>query len=365
MSEDASAGGVLREPVSDAGTSDANAQMWNGGGRRGRRGRHGKGRSDDGGREQSMVPRAEFRSYYGRPVLKPPVWKGDIAGYLFAGGLSAGSALLAAGGDLTGRPALRRGGRLGALATIGASTYLLIHDLGRPDRFYNMLRVAKPTSPMSVGTWLLAAYGPGVGIAAASELMPPRVRRTALGRLVDASARPAGIASALVAPGVASYTAVLLSQTAVPAWHEAHVELPFVFTGSAAASSGGLGMIVAPTAQAGPARRFALFGAALELAASQRMEGRLGLVAEAYHHGEAGRRLRMAKALTAAGALGTLLAGRSRLVAAASGAALLAGSGFLRFGVFAAGVASTKDPKYVVQPQRERVERHGPTRVTS
>ncbi|MDP9393868.1 MAG: polysulfide reductase NrfD, partial [Actinomycetota bacterium] len=308
-------------------------------------------------------PKAEFQSYYGRPVLKPPVWKGDIAGYLFAGGLSAGSALLAAGADLTGRPALRRGGRLAALATLGASTYLLIHDLGRPDRFYNMLRVAKPTSPMSVGSWILAAYGPGVALAAASELMPAGVRRTPVGRLVDGTARPAGLASALMAPGVASYTAVLLSQTAVPAWHEAHTELPFVFTGSAAASSGGLGMIAAPVSQAGPARRFALFGAVLELAASQRMERRLGLVAEAYHTGEAGRRLRRAKALTAAGAVGTLLAGRSRAVAAASGAALVAGSAYLRFGVFEAGVASTKDPKYTVLPQRRRIEKDGPTRV--
>jgi hypothetical protein len=44
-----------------------------------------------------MVPRAEFRSYYGRPVLKAPVWEWKVPAYLFTGGLAAGSAVLAAG----------------------------------------------------------------------------------------------------------------------------------------------------------------------------------------------------------------------------------------------------------------------------
>ena len=52
-----------------------------------------------------MVPKAEFTSYYGKPVLNPPVWEArDIAGYFFLGGLAGGSSLLAAGADLTGRP---------------------------------------------------------------------------------------------------------------------------------------------------------------------------------------------------------------------------------------------------------------------
>ncbi|WP_344650763.1 NrfD/PsrC family molybdoenzyme membrane anchor subunit, partial [Cryptosporangium japonicum] len=107
----------------------------------------------------------EFSSYYGRQILKTPVWKDDIAYYFFLGGLSAGSALLAAGGDLTGRPALRRGGRLGGLLALSAGTYYLIVDLGRPERFHHMLRVAKPTSPMSMGTWALTVYGGALGAA--------------------------------------------------------------------------------------------------------------------------------------------------------------------------------------------------------
>ena len=236
---------------------------------------------DDGSREQPMVPRAEFRSYYGRQILKTPAWEDKIAYYFFAGGLSGGAALLAAGADLTGRPALRRGSRVGGLAALAAGAYFLVADLGRPDRFHHMLLVAKPTSPMSMGTWLLTAYGPALGLAAASELVPKRWQGSVPGRLVRALGRPAGLAAAALAPGVASYGAVLLSQTAVPAWHSGHEELPFIFTASSAASAGGLGMIVAPVSEAAPARRLATYGAVVELAASRRLETRLGLVSEA------------------------------------------------------------------------------------
>ncbi len=153
----------LREQRSDSQARDIHAQMFGRGG---------------GNREQLAVPRAEFRSYYGRAVLKTPVWEWKIAAYLFAGGLSAGSALLAAGADLGGRPALRRVGRVGALASIAASMYFLVADLGRPGRFHHMLRVAKPSSPMSVGTWILVAYGPGAGLAGVAELMPTALRRS-------------------------------------------------------------------------------------------------------------------------------------------------------------------------------------------
>jgi len=317
-------------------------------------------------REMSMVPRADFRSYYGRPVLKRPVWKDDIAYYFFLGGLSAGCSLLAAGADQAGLPALRKGTRIGALGAIGLGSYYLIRDLGRPERFHHMLRVAKPTSPMSMGTWILAGFVPGAGLAAASELMPGRLRRTPLGRLVGALARPAGLLSAAAAPAVASYTAVLLSQTAVPAWNEAHEELPFIFTASAAASAGGLGMIVAPPEQAAPARRLAMYGAVVELAASRRLENRLGpgTAGEVFRTGEPHRHLERASMLTAAGALGSMLLGRrSRLAAVASGVALLAGSLYERLGLLHAGIASTEDPKYVVEPQRRRLEERGPTRA--
>ncbi len=118
-----------------------------------------------------MVPEAEFSSYYGRPVIKEPVWRTpDVPGYLFLGGLAGASSVLAAGAQLSGYRKLARVGKVGALGAISLSTVALIHDLGRPERFVNMLRVFKPSSPMSVGSWLLAAYGPVAGAAAVSEV---------------------------------------------------------------------------------------------------------------------------------------------------------------------------------------------------
>ncbi len=306
-----------------------------------------------------MVPEATFTSYYGRPVVKPSPWKADIPAYFFLGGVAAGSSLLGAGADLTGRPALRRAARLSALAGIGLSMVALVHDLGRPSRFLNMQRVVKPTSPMSVGTWVLSLYGPLVGLAATAEasgLLPGTLRGPA--RLLASTGRPAGIGAALVAPVVASYTAVLLSDTATPTWHDAHRHLPFLFVGSAAAASGGLGMIAAPVGQAGPARRMAVGGALLEFAVDQRMEAAMGLTAEPLHQGRAGTYLLIAKALNTIGVAGVVLLGRrSRTASVISGAALMAGSAFTRFGIFEAGQQSARDPKYTVVPQRDRLDR--------
>lgn len=334
--------------------------------------RRGGGKRRGGGRgraEQLMVPEAEFTSYYGRPIVKASPWELDIPAYLFLGGVAAGSSLLSAGADLTSRPALRRTGRLGALVALSASMVALVHDLGRPARFLNMLRVVKVTSPMSVGTWLLTLYGPFAGLAAAAELrdlLPRRVREGQVGRLLGASGRPAGLVAAVVAPTIASYTAVLLSDTATPTWHDAHRHLPFVFVGSASAASGGLAMLGSPVAEAGPARRLAVGGALVELAVERRMEQAMGLTAEPLHSGHAGSLVRASQLLTIAGAAGTVLVGgRSRVGAALSGAALLAGSACLRFGIFEAGQASARDPKYTVVPQRERVARRTSSSMTS
>ncbi|QNN52404.1 NrfD/PsrC family molybdoenzyme membrane anchor subunit [Nocardioides mesophilus] len=321
--------------------------------KRGRRGRGGRG-------EFSMVPEAEFSSYYGRQVVKESPWEADIPAYLFSGGLAAGSSLLAAGADLTGLPLLRRSGRFTALGALGFSMVALVHDLGKPSRFVNMLRTAKLTSPMSVGTWILTGYSPFAGLAAAAEvadLLPARVQRGPL-RLLGLAAklgRPAGLMAALTAPPVAAYTAVLLADTATPSWHEAYRELPFVFVGSAAAASSGFSMITTPVAQTGPARRFAIGGALLDLVMEHRMEQTMGITAEPMHQGKAGKLMTAAKWLTAGGAAGSLLAGRSRTVAVASGAALVAGSVCTRFGIFEAGQASARDPRYTVVPQRERM----------
>ncbi|MCA2216250.1 NrfD/PsrC family molybdoenzyme membrane anchor subunit [Jidongwangia harbinensis] len=305
-----------------------------------------------------MVPPADFRSYYGRPVVKAPVWHHDIAAYLFTGGLAAGSALLAAGGDATGRPALRRAGRVTALGALAASTYFLIHDLGRPARFHHMLRVAKPTSPMSMGTWILSAFGAAAGVSAVAEAAPLLPGRGPLG-LARTVLPPLGTAgqygAAVLAPALATYTAVLLADTATPSWHAAYPELPWVFAGSALASGAGVGLLAAPCAQAGPARRLATLGAALELYGAHRVETTKGLLSEPYTQGRAGRLLRAGRALTAAGVAGAYLGRRSRVISGLSGLSLLTASLCTRFGIFDGGVASAKDPRYTVVPQRARL----------
>ena len=165
----------------------------------------------------------------------------------------------------------------------------------------------------------------------------------------------ATIGGAGLGPFVASYTSVLLAATAVPAWYEARRELPYMFVGSAASAAGGLGLLTVPPSSALPAARLAVVGATAELAAERRLERRLGPVTETYRTGRAGWLLRVARLLVAGGAAGALLGRRSRLVSALSGAALLAGSAATRFGVFEAGRASARDPRYVVGPQRQRL----------
>ena len=307
------------------------------------------------GGERLMVPKAEFSSYYGKPVLKPPVWEErDIAGYLFTGGIAAGTALLAAGAEITDRPSLRRSMRLSSLAALAVSGAALVHDLGRPERFANMLRVFKPTSPMSVGSWLLSAFAlpAGIGVMDEVPVLVPRPLRRVVRRL----SRPAAMSAAVLGSGVATYTAVLLCDTSAPSWHAAYPELPFVFAGSALSGSAGLALMLAPTNEAGSARALAVFGAVLEVSASQRMEHRLGFVGEPYREHASGRKLKAAKALTVAGvAVTAVLARRSRAGAVLAGAALFGASALTRFGVFEAGVISTKNPAYTVGPQRERL----------
>src|SRR6185437_13764934 len=167
-----------------------------GGRRRGRRGVVPGEPAMKSSRERAMVPPADFRSYYGRPVLKAPVWNAqEIGGYFFLSGLAGGSALLAAGADLTGRTGLRRATRLVAAGATGLSLGALIRDLGKPSRFVHMLRVVKPTSPMSIGTWILSGFGSMIALSAAGEVAGPV---TAL--VPKPLVRAAGLGAAAPAP---------------------------------------------------------------------------------------------------------------------------------------------------------------------
>jgi len=298
--------------------------------------------------EQMMVPDVEFTSYYGRPVIKEPVWEvPDVPAYLFFGGLAGASSVLAAGAGLSGYRELARVAKVGALGGISLSAVALIHDLGRPDRFLNMLRVFKPSSPMSMGSWLLIAYGPLAGAAAVSDVTG----------ILPAAGRAATAGAALFGPAIATYTAALICDTAVPGWHEGHREMPYLFAGSASCAAAGLGLLVLPPAAAVPARTLATIGVPAELTAKRLLLRRLGDIAEPYESGRAGRLLRAAELLAVGGLAGAVLGRRSRVVSALAGASLLAASALTRFGVFEAGVATARDPKYTIVPQRRRRDR--------
>jgi formate-dependent nitrite reductase membrane component NrfD len=323
-----------------------------------RRGRTGP-RGADGARETPVVPQAEFTSYYGRPVVKPAPWGPGIAAYLFLGGVAGGSAVLGAGAQLTGRTALCRNCRLAALASVSLGAVALVEDLGRPERFLNMLRVIKLTSPMSLGSWILSAFSAGATVAAAAEVDRMTGERLPLGplrrvlRIVEA---PAGLEAATFGPLLAVYTAVLLGDTSTPTWNAAREELPFVFVSSASLASAGLAMVTTPVAETAPARKLAVLGVIGDLVATQVMRRRMDPVAaEPLHDGRSGALLRLSETLAVAGGIGTLLGGRRRGVAAAAGLALVAASALTRFGVFEAGIRSARDPRYTIEPQKRRL----------
>ncbi|HWC84914.1 MAG TPA: NrfD/PsrC family molybdoenzyme membrane anchor subunit [Solirubrobacteraceae bacterium] len=291
---------------------------------------------------------SEIRSYHGQPVLKEPVWTWEIPCYFFTGGVAGGSAGLAFLAGARGNDVLARRAWAAALAGVTASPALLISDLGRPERFFNMLRMFKVTSPMSVGSWVLSASGAATALAAANAWTGAFPR----------SARLARPAAALLGLPLSTYTAALIADTAVPAWHAARRELPFVFASGAALSAGAAAVIATPPELARPARRLALATAAAEVGTTELMKRRLGELGEPYHQGEAHKFGRLSQAGIGLGA--ALLAsrgGRSRAAAVAAGVLLGAGALSARWSVFKAGFRSASDPRYVVAPQREGIDR--------
>jgi formate-dependent nitrite reductase membrane component NrfD len=331
--------------------------------RRRRRGGDGWG---GGNREAAMVPDAEFSSYYGRQIIKSPTWKNpEVPIYFFLGGAAGTSSVIAALAEFTRRPKLARNAEYAAGLGALASVVLLIDDLGRPERFLHMLRVFKPTSPLSVGSYILSPFSALTSAAAAFRLLglEPVLGLAskvlpflpALAGAFPALRKGSAVGAAAFGGPMATYTAVLIANTAVPSWHAPHDELPFVFAGSAMAAGGGITMALTPVEEAGPSRKVALTGVAVDMAAMHRVENGHGIVSEPYHEGKAGSLLRAAKAATLSGAGITAMLGRTRAGAVAGGVLLAAGSLLTRMGVFEAGMASAKDPKYTVIPQRERL----------
>src|SRR5918993_3586740 len=109
-------------------------------------------------------------SYYDLPLLKSPVWTWEVPAYFFVGGAAGAAAVIGAAATASGgRSDLVRDARWIAAAGAAASAPLLIADLGRPERFLNMLRVFKLRSPMSVGAWTLVAFSNAAAAAAFAD----------------------------------------------------------------------------------------------------------------------------------------------------------------------------------------------------
>jgi formate-dependent nitrite reductase membrane component NrfD len=302
--------------------------------------------------KQPVAP-AKPRSYYGQAVIKKPVWTPEVPTYFFAGGLAGASAGLAFAARLTGNKRLARVAIGNAFAGIAVSPPLLISDLGVPTRFFNMLRVFKVTSPMSVGSWILTVEGGAVSVAAAHEF---------LGWFPRPLARLAEAAGALFGMPLATYTAALISNTAVPAWHEARCELPFAFAGGSAMAAGAAASILTRDAAGGPARRLAIIGAATEITAVKTMQRRLGKLAEPYETGAAGKleKATLAAAVGGGAMLAVAEARKSRPLGVAGAVMTLTASMLGRWMVFRAGVQSAESPEYTVEPQRARLANRQP-----
>jgi len=192
-------------------------------------------------------------TYYQRPALKPaPFNNWVVGGYVFIAGLSGTASILAALADLTRPPRaaglVRRGRYLPLLApTVGAA--LLIWDLHTPQRFYNMFRVAKATSPMSIGTWILSGFSLASFASAGLQFLADRGRgRTGLRRAALAANLPA----AALGAGMGTYTAALLAATSTPLWAAAPRALATRFASSSVASGAASLSMLEPE---GPMRR--------------------------------------------------------------------------------------------------------------
>jgi formate-dependent nitrite reductase membrane component NrfD len=281
-------------------------------------------------------------TYYRKPILKEPVWIWTVPMYFYVGGVSGAALVLGAVTRLIGgpvlRPLVRKCHWVGFLGG-GIGSVLLIADLGRPERFLAMLRVLRLRSPMSVGSWILAIAPPCAGAAAVFG--------------DPASSLVAGI---LGIP-LTGYTAVLISNTAVPVWHEARASLPALFMGSAVASAAQILKLLPklPWQARRAVNIFGIAGSIAELAAGYVVEqqvGRVPAVGRPLHCGLSGVLWNASKVMTIAG-LTLSIFGRSRGTHRAGALLGTAGAIALRFAIFHAGKASVRDPQATFQLQRD------------
>ena len=296
-----------------------------------------------------MPPVAAGAGYYGRPIVKPPVWTWEIPLYFFIGGLAGMSAAIALAAHLAGppeatAPLVRTALWLAFLGGAVISPVLLVLDLGRPRRFLNMLRVFKWRSPMSIGAWMLFLFGGAVTVAL---LLTEGASRPGAPTAVDSLRTVPILVAGILGPALATYTGVLIGATTIPAWFAHHRDLPLHFgvsaLGSAAAALELLGFR-SPALHA-----IGLCAASVEILLGAWLEiRRNGPVDEALYEGTPGRLLRVSGLLTGPAALLLRLAGAIPWAAAA----FLAGAVLGRYGWLAAGRASGWDPEATLAAQR-------------
>ncbi len=168
-------------------------------------------------------PKRDEKGYYGVPPIKAAHWTWQIPLYFWIGGIAAGVQLFTTLANVLGHEdeALTRVGRYTSLVAMILSPILLIWDLGRPERFYNMMRVWKLRSPMSNQSWSLVMYGNLSGLLAVRQAAEDGLLgRNFLSRLLI-QLIPAKVLSILALPValfVGSNTGTLLSATSVPMW---------------------------------------------------------------------------------------------------------------------------------------------------
>jgi hypothetical protein len=279
------------------------------------------------------------------PLIKAPVWTWEVPLYFWFGGIAAGASFVALACDLAGDEKSAAVARKVALGALGPSPVLLILDLGRPERFCNMLRIFKPRSPMSMGAWALTVFGNLAAAAVGADL---------LGRRREA--RALGAANAVVGGYLGSYTGVLLASTAVPVWARSRLFLGPIFVSTAAATGAAACRLTLrlpdehPTARA--LSRVQTGAMAAELALSVVNERRLGPLAAGLEVGRPGKLFKAAKWAVRAG-LALQVARRQH----AASAHFLAAGLLFRYAWVGAGPLSARDDRVVAEMARSR--RHG------
>ena len=287
--------------------------------------------------------------YYGQPVVKPPVWTWEIPLYFFFGGIAGMSAVIALGAAIFDHVDLARVAMwIAAIAGVVVSPILLIMDLGRPHLFLNMLRVFKHRSAMSMGAWILTAFGacavPGL---IALELHAQQLFPGALDQLLSLAAGVLILGAAIFGTLLATYTGVLIGATAIPAWFLHRTLLPIHF------GTAGLGSAAAVLELLGhriPALNFiGFYAATIELALLIWLSiDKHGAADRAIHEHGSGWLIRIGEVLNGPLALVLRFFGFVPLAAIS----FLLGSLVSRIGWLAVGKISGSDPESVFAAER-------------